>query len=277
MASYEGLGGRDAWCSATGDDDVTLAAQGVANDRPVLRATGLRKSYGNVAALDGVSLELHSGEILALVGDNGAGKSTLVSILAGVQQPDSGEIEIDGRHVTIESPKRAQELGIATVFQDLALVNQRDVAANLFLGREPVRWGVVVDRARMYREAASIIARLRVDLPSARALAEELSGGQRQAVAVARAIMMGSRLLLMDEPTAALGVREAGRVMDLMRELRTAGHTIMLVSHNLDSVFTLADRVLVMRLGRGVTITRVDATTKDDVVRFIVGARTELQ
>jgi D-xylose transport system ATP-binding protein len=239
----------------------------------LLSARGLSKSYGSITALDNVDLELREREILALVGDNGAGKSTLVSILAGVQQPDSGEIHLDGNRVSIESPKRAQDLGIATVFQDLALVNQRDVAANLFLGREPVRFGVLVDRKRMFREAAAVIARLRVELPSVRAMAGDLSGGQRQAVAVARAIMGGSRVLLMDEPTAALGVRESGRVMDLMRELRTAGHTILLVSHNLESVFTLADRIVVLRLGRMIASSEVEKTTKDEIVGLIVGSR----
>jgi D-xylose transport system ATP-binding protein len=239
----------------------------------LLSARGLSKSYGSITALDNVDLELREREILALVGDNGAGKSTLVSILAGVQQPDSGEIHLDGNRVSIESPKRAQDLGIATVFQDLALVNQRDVAANLFLGREPVRFGVLVDRKRMFREAAAVIARLRVELPSVRAMAGDLSGGQRQAVAVARAIMGGSRVLLMDEPTAALGVRESGRVMDLMRELRTAGHTILLVSHNLESVFSLADRIVVLRLGRMIASSEVEKTTKDEIVGLIVGSR----
>jgi len=233
----------------------------------------LSKSFASVTALDGVDLELREHEILAVVGDNGAGKSTLVSILAGVQQPDSGEIQIRGRRVTIDSPKRAQDLGIATVFQDLALVNERDVAANLFLGREPVRFGLVVDRNRMFREAADVIARLRVELPSVRAMARELSGGQRQAVAVARAIMGGSHILLMDEPTAALGVRESGRVMELMRELRGAGHSILLVSHNLESVFNLADRIVVLRLGRAIAAMDVAKTSKDEIVGLIVGSR----
>lgn len=239
----------------------------------VLSALGLSKSYGSVIALDDVDLDLRKGEIVALVGDNGAGKSTLVSILAGVLQPDAGEIRIHGRPVLIDSPHRAYELGIATVFQDLALVPQRDVAANLFLGHEPVRYGIVVDRNRMSREASAVITRLRVELPSVRALAEELSGGQRQAVAVARAIMRGNQVLLMDEPTAALGVREAGRVLELMRELRAAGHTILLVSHNLESVFSLADRVVVLRLGKSIGAFDVGSTTRDEIVALIVGSR----
>jgi D-xylose transport system ATP-binding protein len=241
--------------------------------RVVLSASGLSKSYGSVTALDEVDLELREGEVVALVGDNGAGKSTLVSILAGVLQPDAGEIRIDGQRVLIDSPHRAFELGIATVFQDLALVSQRDVAANLFLGHEPVRYGVVVDRNRMFREASAVITRLRVELPSVHASAEDLSGGQRQAVAVARAIMHGGRVLLMDEPTAALGVREAGRVIELIRELRAAGHTILLVSHNLESVFSLADRVVVLRLGKKIAACDVGKTTKEEIVGLIVGSR----
>jgi len=251
---------------------MMLSPNGTAS-RVLLSVRGLSKSFGSVTALDGVDLDLREREILALVGDNGAGKSTLVSILAGVQQPDDGEILVEGRPVLIDGPKRAQELGIATVFQDLALVNQRDVAANLFLGREPVHFGLLVDRNRMVRDATEVIARLRVELPSVRALAGNLSGGQRQAVAVARAIMGGSRLLLMDEPTAALGVRESGRVVELMRELRAAGHSILLVSHNLESVFSLADRIAVLRLGRMVAASDIDKTTRDEVVGLIVGGR----
>ncbi len=198
-----------------------------------LRATGLTKHYGHVRALDGVDLEIHDGEIVALVGDNGAGKSTLVGILAGMIVADDGEICLRGQPVQIDSPHRAYELGIATVFQDLALVNQRDVANNLFLGREPVRLGFMVDHGRMYRAAATIIKQLRVDIPSVRTAAGDLSGGQRQSVAVARAVMRGSRVLLMDEPTAALGARESGRVFELMRELRASGHAVLLVSHNI--------------------------------------------
>jgi D-xylose transport system ATP-binding protein len=251
--------------------DLSPVGRSNGENRVVLGAYGISKSYQNVTALDHVDLECRDREILALVGDNGAGKSTLVSILAGVIQPDEGEIKIDGEDVVIRSPGHAYELGIAAVFQDLALVNQRDVAANLFLGHEPTRFGVV-DRNRMQREAADMIKRLRVEIPSPRALAEELSGGQRQALAVARAIMRGSRVLLMDEPTAALGVREAGRVMDLMHELRAAGHTILLVSHNLESVFSLADRIFVLRLGRTVAVFDAKDTTNEEVVGLIVGS-----
>lgn len=270
--SHSQRAGRSRWTRSDFVLRMMLSPNGTAS-RVLLSVRGLSKSFGSVTALDGVDLDLREREILALVGDNGAGKSTLVSILAGVQQPDDGEILVEGRPVLIDGPKRAQELGIATVFQDLALVNQRDVAANLFLGREPVHFGLLVDRNRMVRDATEVIARLRVELPSVRALAGNLSGGQRQAVAVARAIMGGSRLLLMDEPTAALGVRESGRVVELMRELRAAGHSILLVSHNLESVFSLADRIAVLRLGRMVAASDIDKTTRDEVVGLIVGGR----
>jgi ABC-type sugar transport system ATPase subunit len=238
-----------------------------------LSAAGLSKQYGHVQALDGVDLELHEGEITALVGDNGAGKSTLVGILAGMVAPDGGEIRLHGQPVLIDSPHRAYDLGIATVFQDLALVNQRDVANNLFLGREPTRFGIVVDHARMYREASAVIKRLRVGLPSVRVIAGDLSGGQRQSIAVARAVMRGSRILLMDEPTAALGARESARVFQLIKELRASGHAILLVSHNIDNVFNLADRVIVMRLGRKVSERQIGETSKDEIVALIIGGR----
>jgi D-xylose transport system ATP-binding protein len=240
---------------------------------PLLSAAGLSKDYGHVRALDSVDLELHEGEITALVGDNGAGKSTLVGILAGMVVADGGEIRLNGEPVQIDSPRRAYELGIATVFQDLALVNQRDVANNLFLGREPVRLGFVVDHARMYREASAVINRLRVGLPSVRAVAGDLSGGQRQSIAVARAVMRGSRILLMDEPTAALGARESARVFQLIRELRTSGHAILLVSHNIENVFNLADRVIVMRLGKKISERNISETSRGEIVALIVGGR----
>jgi ABC-type sugar transport system ATPase subunit len=208
---------------------------------------------------------------VALVGDNGAGKSAFSSVLSGVIQPDAGVISVDGERVTLDSPAKAHHFGIVTVFQDLALVNERDVAANLFLGREPTWLGLIVKRGRMIQEARAVITRLRVGLPSVRALVGTLSGGQRQAIAVARAIVRGnSRLVIMDEPTAALGVREAQRVAELIKELRAQGHAILLISHNIETVFELADRVVVFRLGRKIAEFPVAMTTRDEVVSLIV-------
>jgi ABC-type sugar transport system ATPase subunit len=251
--------------------NVDAAANAGAAQQPVLVAHGLTKRFGRVTALDGVDVELMSGQIVALVGDNGAGKSTLVSILSGVAHPDTGSIFVDGKPAWLDSPAKAHELGIVTVFQDLALVNERDVAANIYLGREPTWLGVVVNRQRMIREATEVIASLRVGLPSVRTPVSRLSGGQRQAVAVARAIVRGiSRVVMMDEPTAALGVREAAQVAEVIRGLRAQGRAVLLISHNIDSVFDLADRVIVLRLGRKVADRSIAATTRDEIVSLIV-------
>jgi ABC-type sugar transport system ATPase subunit len=247
------------------------AAAPLTDRRVILSADGLSKHYGQVTALDDVSLAIGEGEIVALVGDNGAGKSTMISILTGLVQPDAGVLRLDGEEVLIESPRHAQELGIATVFQNLALVNQREVAANLFLGREPTKFGFIVDRRRMVEQAAEAVQRLRVGLPNVRALAGDLSGGQRQAVAVARAIVGGGRVLLMDEPTAALGVRETRRVIEFVKELRAQGMSILLISHNMQDVFELADRVVIFRQGKKVGERVISETSMDEVVGLIVG------
>ncbi len=239
---------------------------------PVLRARGICKSFGNVRSLSGIDLSLYDGEIVALVGDNGAGKSTLVSILAGVQRPDDGELHVDGNPVMFHNPSVAQDHGVVTVFQDLALVNERDVAANIFLGREITRFGgLVVDRARMLIEAEAVIRRLQVGLPDVRTSVKSLSGGQRQAVAVARAIVRGeARLVIMDEPTAALGVRESGKVIDLIRALKDEGRTVLVISHNIENVFDIADRVVILRLGQCIADLRIAETTYEEVVGLIV-------
>jgi D-xylose transport system ATP-binding protein len=206
------------------------------------------------------------------VGDNGAGKSVFVSILSGVRRPDDGQLYIDEVPVTLSNPSVAHHYGIVTVFQDLALVNERDVAANIFLGRELTRFGgLVVDRAQMLRESEAIIRRLQVGLPDVRTPVKSLSGGQRQAVAVARAIVRGqARVVIMDEPTAALGVRESGKVNDLIRALKEEGRTVLLISHNVEHVFDLADRVVIFRLGHCIADLRIVETTHDEVVGLIV-------
>ena len=241
---------------------------------PVLEAKGIAKHFGGVTALTDVDIALHKSEIVALVGDNGAGKSTLVKILSGVHPPDEGEILINGQPTRIESPQRAMHLGISTVFQDLALVNERDVAHNMFLGREPCRFWFLVDRRRMRREARQTITALRVGLPSVRSRVGSLSGGQRQAIAVARAWQQGGQITLLDEPTAALGVREATKVMDLMITLRAEGHGILLISHNLESVFELADRIIVLRHGRKIEDVRAADTSRRDIVSLLTSGAT---
>jgi ABC-type sugar transport system ATPase subunit len=241
-----------------------------------LRATGIRKDYGHVRALDGVDFELRSREIHALVGDNGAGKSTLIKIFAGAVQPDAGTIEIDGRQVTFRSPHDAREAGIETVYQDLALADPLDAAENVFLGRELTYSGLLgrfgfVDRAAMRRQTAEHLKDLAVNLPSISVPVETFSGGQRQAVAVARAAVWGQRLLIMDEPVAALGVQQTTHVVDLMQRARDdKGLSVILISHNLPEVIRVADRITVLRLGHRVgTVAAKDATAS-----LLVGAMT---
>ena len=253
--------------------DSVPGTEPVAARKPFLEARGISKFFGHVTALDNVTVSLYPGEVLALVGDNGAGKSTLVSILSGVAQPDAGSVWVDGNRERIDNPHRARALGIAAVFQDLALVDQRDVADNLFLGRVPTRFGIIVDRKRMIRESTAAIARLGVNLPSVRVPVAELSGGQRQGVAVARALLESARATLMDEPTAALGVREAAQVNRLISRLHEEGQAVLLVSHNLANVFALAHRAVVLRHGRIVGDQVVAESTPDDIVGLITGAR----
>jgi D-xylose transport system ATP-binding protein len=259
------------------DGPAITSGDGSSRD-PLLRAEGIAKRFGNVRALAGVSLSIYPGEIVALVGDNGAGKSCFVSILSGVRRPDSGHLYIDGEPVTLSTPAVAHRYGIVTVFQDLALVNERDVAANIFLGRELTRFGgLVVDRAQMLRDAQAIIRRLQVGLPDVRTPVKSLSGGQRQAVAVARAIVRGkARMVIMDEPTAALGVRESGKVNDLIRALKGEGRTVLLISHNVEHVFNLADRVAVFRLGHCIADLKISDTTHDEVVGLIVRGKQQM-
>lgn len=242
---------------------------------PVLAAINVTKRYGHVTAVDDVSIEVRAGEVLGLLGDNGAGKSTLVSMLSGVQQPDSGHIAVHGEPVAIDSPARAKALGIATVFQDLALVPQRSVAANLFLGREPRRLGMLVDYRRMVREADAAVKRLGVSIPSVKTNVGLLSGGQRQVVAVSRTLLGGAHVTIMDEPVAALGVRESKQVFDLIERLREEGHAVLLVSHNMETVFDLCDRAIVMRLGKKVADKRIPETSKEEVIDLIVRQHVE--
>jgi ABC-type sugar transport system ATPase subunit len=239
-----------------------------------LQARELSKTFGHVRALRDVSLEIHENDILAIVGDNGAGKSTLTKILSGVYQPDRGDIRVKGEPVRIANPRKARELGIATVFQNLALVDCRDVAANLFLGREPTRWRFLVDRRKMLADSREVITRLRVTIPSLTVEAGQLSGGQRQSIAIGRAASQNARVIIMDEPTAALGVKESRKVLDLILQLRAHGTTVVVISHNMRHVFSVADRILVLRHGQVVGVRRKQETTPDEIVKMIVGVET---
>jgi fructose transport system ATP-binding protein len=245
---------------------------------PVLEARGLVKRYGSVTALDGADFLLRGGEILAVVGDNGAGKSTLIRALSGALAPDAGELRLAGRPVRFRGPLDARHAGIETVYQDLAVAPAMTVAENLFLGREPRRPGALgtllrmVDRPRMVREAAAHLAALGVAVRAAGQAVETLSGGQRQAVAVARAAAFARHVVIMDEPTAALGVRERGMVVDLIRRVRGRGLAVVLISHDMPQVFELADRIHVARLGRRAAVLDPKRVTMSDVVAVMTGA-----
>lgn len=242
--------------------------------RPVLRAVGIWKRFGAVQALQDVSLDLYAGEVLGLVGDNGAGKSTLIKVLSGVYSPDRGTIELDGRPVRFSSPRDARAAGIETIYQDLALAENIDVAGNIFLGREMgYGWGVlrVLARRRMEAEASRVLDRLEIVVPSVRTLARSLSGGQRQAVAIGRAVYWDARIVIMDEPTAALGVRERARVLDLVRRLREGGVAVIMISHSMPDVFAVCDRILVLRRGMKVGERLTAETSEEEIVRLMVG------
>jgi simple sugar transport system ATP-binding protein len=254
---------RSEIVAALDDNDVILAAHGI------------EKHFGRVVALRGADFELRNGEVHAIVGDNGAGKSTLIKIVSGVHPPDGGKIVLEGRDVSIPTPRAARELGIETVYQDLALADELDAASNLFLGREallpaPLSWLGFLDKRAMRRRAAEEINRLRVGIPSVQQPVINFSGGQRQSIAVARAIAWGRRIVILDEPTAALGVRESQMVLDMIRELKQHGLSVLMISHNLPEVFLVADRITVLRLGRTIST----LATKDSSVEAVVGMMT---
>jgi ABC-type sugar transport system ATPase subunit len=243
---------------------------------PDLEVVNVSKYFGHVTALTDVSLQLYAGTVTALVGDNGAGKSTLVNTMTGYLQPDEGEIRLRGEPVKLTSPARAQAAGISTVFQDLAMVPQRDVASNVFAGRELVKGKFFLDRRRMLKETTRLIADMKVGLPSARTKVGDLSGGQRQAAAICRALLGDNIATLLDEPTAALGVRESARVWELVTRLKEQGQAVCLITHNMDSVFEVCDNVVVMRLGRVRARHTVDEITRDQIVGLLTGAVTEI-
>ena len=237
---------------------------------PVLSIRGVSKGFGAVRALTDVDLDVYPGEVIALVGDNGAGKSTLVKILAGVHPADSGVITFNGAEVSIPSPTESRELGIATVFQDLALCDNLDVVANLFLGRE--RGGFMVDEELMEQQAWELLRQLSAKIPSVRIAVASLSGGQRQTVAIARSLIGEPRVVILDEPTAALGVAQTAEVLNLIERLRERGLGVILISHNMADVQAVADRVVVLRLGRNNGVFRTSDVSYEDIVAAITGA-----
>ncbi|MFD5391188.1 ATP-binding cassette domain-containing protein [Streptomyces sp. NPDC127074] len=238
---------------------------------PLLALSGVFKRFGAVEALTDVELEIHAGEVIALVGDNGAGKSTLVKVIAGVEPADLGTLEWRGRPVHIGRPHDAQHLGIATVYQDLSLCDNLDVVGNLFLGREITRIGVL-NEVEMERRTRDLLATLSIRIPDVRRPVAALSGGQRQTVAISRALLGEPRLVMLDEPTAALGIEQTAQVLDLVERLRERGLGVLLVSHNLGDVKAVADYVAVLRLGRNNGFFDVTTTSQEQIVSSITGA-----
>ncbi|MFJ1707652.1 ATP-binding cassette domain-containing protein [Kitasatospora sp. NPDC088346] len=244
---------------------------------PLLEARGLIKTYGQVQALRGANFTVFPGEVVALIGDNGAGKSTLVKSLVGAVAPDGGQVVLDGAPVTFNGPQSAQAVGVETVYQDLALAMDLDAAANLFLGREKLRSGPlgmlgILDKKAMRARAVEAFAELGVRLKDVNAPVATLSGGQRQSVAIARSVAWASRVVFMDEPTAALGVVQRGRVLDSIRRVRDRGVSVVLISHNMPEVLSVADRVEVLRLGRRVARFTTANTSLDELVGAMTGA-----
>ena len=252
-----------------------LQTPGVA--RTILEARGIHKHFAGVVALSRGDFALRENEVHAIVGDNGAGKSTLLKVISGALQPDAGEILIDNVPVSLPDPTAARNLGISTVFQDLALINHLDAAANMFLGREilqpaPFSWFGILDKKAMRERAAAEVRRLRVGIRSVDQLVAGMSGGQRQAIAVVRAVAFGTRIVVMDEPTAALGVRETAAVLDLILELREQGLAVMMISHSMPDVFKVADRITILRLGQTVATMMTTDTSLQEIVGMMTGA-----
>jgi len=252
-----------------------VSTSALQSEQPVIRCEGLTKWFGGVLALDGISFEIRPGELIGLVGDNGAGKSTVVKILSGVHKPDAGELWIGDTRVTGLTPPHARELGIETVYQDLALCDTLDAVANVMLGQEPVRFGLgpirFINKQAALEETKKRMGDVGATLSDYGVAVRRLSGGQRQAVAIARATAVGNRLIIFDEPTAALGVRQTKTTLGLVRRVADAGVAVIVVSHNLDDVFAIASRVVALRLGRIVLDAQLSSTSREEVVACMTG------
>ncbi len=243
---------------------------------PTLCLKDIRKSFGGVTAIQNFSLDLYSGEIVALVGDNGAGKSTLIKIVSGVHRPTSGNIALDGASVSFSDASAARSHGIEVVYQDLALADEQPVYMNMFLGRELTRkpFGLL-DKTRMRAETQSLVDQLDVRIPSASSTIRDLSGGQRQGIAIARATHWASKLILLDEPTAALGVAETAKVEELVASLKERNLAILIISHSLDQVFRLSDRICVLRRGEQIGVKKTSHTDKNEIIAMITGVQNQ--
>ncbi|HUH99128.1 MAG TPA: ATP-binding cassette domain-containing protein [Anaerolineales bacterium] len=238
---------------------------------PILELRGVSKRFGAVQALSNVNFEAYAGEVVGLVGDNGAGKSTLIKCVAGIHPADDGEIWFEGQRVHIQNPKDAADLGIQTVYQDLALCDNLDVVANLYLGREQTS-RLPLDEVSMEKRSLEVLRDLSVSIPSVRTIIASLSGGQRQSVAISRAVMWNSKLVILDEPTAALGVLQSHQVLQLIKNLRQQGLAVIVISHNLADIFEVVDRISILYLGRNNGVFNVHGTSQEQIVAAITGA-----
>ena len=240
---------------------------------PILQTKGIYKSFGHVQALENVDIDLFSSEVVALIGDNGAGKSTLIKIISGIYKKDSGEVFYKGEKIEINVPKDAVEkAGISTVYQDLSLVEVQDVGVNIYLNIEPTFFGFFINYKKLYRNAEKLIEDLKIDLPSVKVNVSELSGGQRQGVAIARALARGREIFILDEPTAALGVEQQKNINNLILKLKEDKKTVLLISHNLEHVFEVADRLIILRRGEKVGERVKKSTNKEEIVGLITVA-----
>jgi ABC-type sugar transport system ATPase subunit len=247
-----------------------------ADVQPILQVKEIYKRFGGLVAVDHVSLDIYPGEVVGLLGDNGAGKSTLIKMISGAYKPDGGQILLNGEVVSFSTPLEARRRGIETIYQDLALCENLDASANIFLGREKMRHQLgifkVLDRSYMLRESRQVLDQLDIRIPELRNPTRQLSGGQRQAVSIARAVYWNARLMIMDEPTAALGVPEQLKVLELIHTLRSHGVPVILISHNMQDVFAVADRAIVMRRGSKAGEVKISDSTDNEVVSLMVGA-----